>query len=65
MKAGCSIACGKTRYPDKRAAVSQINLNRPNRGRRGRAETLRAYHCEQCGGWHLTKQPLYEHEANA
>lgn len=48
--------CGKHRYPDKRAALTMLNSTRRLRGRHGRAMALRAYHCEDCGGWHLTKQ---------
>lgn len=48
-------ACGKLRYPDKKAAVTQINRLKKVRGRHGRPEWLRAYHCDDCNGWHITK----------
>ena len=48
-------SCGKLRYPDKKAAVSQINRLKKARGRHGRPEWLRAYYCEDCNGWHITK----------
>ena len=49
-----TFACGKTRYPDKRAAVSQKNLI--ERGHRGHHPgKLRVYPCPACRGWHLTK----------
>ena len=47
----------KLRYPDKKAAVSQ--LNRLVRRRRG-PKPVRAYYCGRCGGWHLTKQEEME-----
>lgn len=45
----------KRRYADKKAAVSQINAHKPNRGRHSRPEYLHAYHCTFCNGWHLSK----------
>ena len=56
--------CGKTRYPDKKAALSAINYRarrrhdhghgRHNTSRRGKEKALRAYPCPDCRGWHLT-----------
>lgn len=47
--------CGyKGRY-DKRGALTQINRFAKVRGRHGRPLRLRAYPCEECRGWHLTK----------
>ena len=48
--------CGqKTRYADKKAAVTQINwLMRGHR--RKRPEKLRAYPCPYCRGWHLARR---------
>jgi hypothetical protein len=46
----------KIRYPDKKAARTAINC--ALRRRRKRPETLRAYACPFCEGWHLTHQPL-------
>lgn len=52
---------GKARYSDKRAAVTCLNkLQHPSRHSRRRrsrnAQKLSAYHCNRCGGWHLTHQ---------
>jgi len=48
--------CGnKTRYADKKAARTAINCAMRNRGRHGRPNSLRAYPCPLCRGWHLTK----------
>lgn len=49
--------CRKRRYPDKKSAVSEINERTTGghwRSRRNRPAFLRAYHCDRCGGWHLT-----------
>lgn len=47
--------CGyKGRY-DKRGALTRINRFAKVRGRHGRPLRLRAYPCEECRGWHLTK----------
>lgn len=48
-------ACGKLRYPDKKAAITQINWLKKVRGRHGRPKWLRAYFCDECRGWHITK----------
>ncbi|MES2707160.1 MAG: hypothetical protein V4726_11220 [Verrucomicrobiota bacterium] len=46
------MTCGKTIYPDKRAAATARNAwmhshhNRPDH--------LRIYACRSCNGWHLT-----------
>lgn len=55
--------CGKRRYPDKKAAISAINAawKRRGRGRRPKTE-LRAYHCHECGGWHITHQTRFHRE---
>ena len=51
--------CNKTIYPDKRAALT--SLHRAERRRRNPAAgKLRAYQCEDCRGWHLTRQPAEE-----
>ena len=46
--------CGKKRYATKyeaeRVAAHQKLENR--------APNLRVYRCPDCGGWHLTKQPI-------
>lgn len=48
--------CGdKNHYDDKKAAVSAKNKALRNRGRHGRPDSLRAYPCPLCHGWHLTK----------
>ena len=46
----------KTRYSDKKSAMTVLNFTMKLRGRRGRALRLRAYACPCCNGWHLTKQ---------
>jgi hypothetical protein len=46
----------KRRYADKRDAQTALNSFSKFRGRHGRPEQLRAYHCALCGGWHLTKK---------
>lgn len=52
------MTCQKHTYPDKKTAMTA--LNRRTTGRRkqrhGRPKDLRAYYCEECSGWHLTKQ---------
>lgn len=53
---GHSNECGKMRYDDKKSAITQMNFCLRRRGRHGRAQKLRAYHCPDCNGWHLTKQ---------
>ncbi len=45
--------CNKTTYPDKQAA--QTVINRSLRRRRNNPGSLRAYPCNACQGWHLTK----------
>ena len=48
-------SCGrKARYPSLAAAELVMETRR----RRGATETLRAYPCRMCGGWHITKSPL-------
>lgn len=47
--------CGYTSRYDKRGALTQINRFAKVRGRHGRPLNLRAYPCDQCRGWHLTK----------
>ncbi len=46
----------KQRYPDKKAARTALNRIM-NQHRRNRPEHLRAYPCQLCRGWHLTKNP--------
>ncbi len=48
-------ACGKNRYPDKKAAQTELNRLKNERGRHGRPEWLRTYPCPDCLGWHITK----------
>lgn len=48
--------CGKTRYARVKDVRTALNAMAGVRGRRGRAEELRAYPCPKCHGWHLTKQ---------
>ena len=44
----------KVCYPDKKAALGEINTLR--KAGRKKTERLRAYYCAQCSGWHLTKK---------
>ena len=44
----------KLRY-DRRGARTMINAFAKQRGRHGRPDTLRAYPCPFCAGWHVTK----------
>ena len=48
----------KYRYRDKKSAVSAINERergrRNNRHNRRPPGSLRAYHCPDCLGWHIT-----------
>jgi hypothetical protein len=49
---------GKMSYPDKKAALSELNAL--HKTGRKKTERLRAYYCSQCSAWHLTKQmPWY------
>ena len=54
-----SQSCGKIVYADKKAVISQLNRLMKKRGRRGRPEYLRAYYCDVCKGWHLTKNEIW------
>jgi hypothetical protein len=44
--------CGKVFYPTRERAMKVA-------GRRQHEDAgyLRAYHCPECGGWHLTSKP--------
>jgi hypothetical protein len=46
----------KSRYPDKKTAVTVVNQRTRGRQKRrhGRPAFLRAYPCDVCNGWHLT-----------
>jgi hypothetical protein len=49
-----AMCATKVRYSKREA---QAAINRIMHGhRRNRPDTLRAYHCPFCDGWHLTKQ---------
>lgn len=50
-----SMCESKLRYRDKRDAQTAINAFANRRGRHGRPDSLRAYPCPICRGWHLTK----------
>ncbi len=43
--------CGKSRYPDKRAAQSAMNARMRSHNR---PDHLRIYACPICRGWHMT-----------
>lgn len=45
----------KVYHPDKKAAWTGINYLLRRHLQHGQAPGLRAYHCQVCGGWHLTK----------
>lgn len=45
--------CGAKQRYDKKSALTQIN--RIMRGRHNKCESLRAYPCPHCSGWHITK----------
>jgi hypothetical protein len=48
---------GKRSYPSRKAA--DVVLSRIwRRCKPGRRMENRAYHCNQCSGWHLTSMPL-------
>jgi len=53
---GADQCVRKRRYADKRDAQTALNSFSKFRGRHGRPEQLRAYHCDLCQGWHLTKK---------
>jgi hypothetical protein len=49
--------CGKKLYPDKKAAVSAVNLQISLRhGRHHGAKALRVYACPIRKGWHMTSR---------
>lgn len=49
------LCTAKTRYPDQKAVLSFLNRFARQRGRHGRPESLSAYVCPFCAGFHLTK----------
>lgn len=49
------MKCDKNLYPDKKAAITV--KNRAMKRRKNRPKFLRAYACDECGGWHLTHRP--------
>lgn len=54
------MSCGKTRYGSKKEAQTVLNERTSSGHRHGRPRFLRAYPCDECGGWHLTKQRTYK-----
>lgn len=46
----------KQRYDSKKDALTVRNIRLHTANRRGKPKFLRAYPCDECGGWHLTKQ---------
>ena len=52
------MTCNKASYPDKKAALGA--KNRALRRRKNRPDHLRAYFCEECRAWHLTKQQNHD-----
>lgn len=53
MKDG-SVACEKQRFRDE--SVARAELHRIGRHASHGYVPVRAYHCEWCGGWHLTSK---------
>ena len=51
--------CHKKTYADKRTAATALNRAMKRHG--NRPDHLRAYQCEQCRGWHLTRLPAEEY----
>jgi hypothetical protein len=49
-------ACGKKRYPHRRAAEEAMEAQITHAAERGESLMLRVYECPKsyCGGWHLT-----------
>ena len=47
--------CEKVKYNDKIAAM--LALARCKHSRKGKRRECRIYWCNECGGYHLTKQP--------
>lgn len=45
----------KIRFADKWDALTSLNCYAKHRGRHGRPDSLRIYHCPICNGWHQTK----------
>lgn len=50
--------CGRKIIYDKRGIASFMNSFKKFRGRNGRTDKLRSYHCTLCNGWHLTKKEI-------
>ena len=56
---------GKRRYDERNAAKAELERARHVRahaeldGRQSSLTVRRAYHCEFCGGWHLTSLPTW------
>ena len=49
-----SVACEKQRFRDSTVALAE--LERISRHAVHAYVPVRAYHCEWCGGWHLTRK---------
>lgn len=51
---------GKVRYSTRKDAVTTLNHRTRGRSKRrnNRPAFLRAYACDECGGWHLTSGHL-------
>jgi hypothetical protein len=53
---------GKVCYPDKKAAVTKLNTLKGEKSRKRKTTdkmfALRAYDCNLCNCWHLTKQTV-------
>lgn len=54
--------CHKTTFEKEKTAKARIAEIAASRGRH--TKPIRAYHCERCGGWHLTSWAFkrFKHE---
>ena len=52
------MTCTKTRYPNKKEALSKLNWTRAN----PKIDKLptRAYYCRSCLAWHITHVPHFD-----
>jgi len=58
-----SCRCSKQKYSKKDALTSaNKRVKGRQRIRRHRPEYLRAYYCEDCNAWHLTRDTEEEYE---
>lgn len=55
-------ATGKVRYRDRISALTVLAATQ--RSRSSSREEQRAYRCDECGGWHLTKMRTWRRRKN-